>query len=87
MMRPMNREKELMKHTFTLAALAALSILGLAGCAKEGPMERAGEKVDHAVDAVKNGGHETAGDKIEDAADNVKDAASDAKDAAKEATK
>ncbi|MEJ1960170.1 MAG: hypothetical protein WDO56_00905 [Gammaproteobacteria bacterium] len=76
-----------MKYKFTFGTLVALSILGLAACEKQGPVERAGEKVDHAVDAVKNGGHETAGDKLEDAADNVKDAASDAKDAAKEATK
>ena len=76
-----------MKHQFTFAAFAALSLLGLAACQKEGPAERAGEKVDHAVDAVKNGGQETAGDKLEDAADNAKDSANDAKDAAKEATK
>ncbi len=76
-----------MKHKFTVAAFAAFTVLGLAACAKEGPVERAGEKVDHAVDAMKNGGKETAGDKLEDAGDKVQDAASDAKDAAKEAVK
>ncbi|HEV7715933.1 MAG TPA: hypothetical protein VGO53_10070, partial [Steroidobacteraceae bacterium] len=80
-------EGKLMKYKIAFAAFAAFSLLGLAACEKEGPVERAGEKVDHAVDAVKNGGQETAGDKLEDAADNVKDAASDTKDAAKEATK
>ena len=76
-----------MKHKFTFAAVVALSLLGLAACDKQGPAEKTGEKIDHAVDAMKNGGHETAGDKVEDAADNVKDAASDAKDAVKEAAK
>jgi hypothetical protein len=58
---------------------------GIASCEREGPAERAGEKVDHAVDTIKNGGEEPASDKLEDAADKAQDAAADAGDAAKRA--
>lgn len=53
------------------AAIIALAIAGLAGCEREGPMERAGEKIDNAA--------EEAGDKIEDAGDKMEDAADDAR--------
>jgi type II secretory pathway predicted ATPase ExeA len=66
-----------------LAALVASISLGMAACEKQGPAERVGEKVDHAVDTVKNGGKEPVADKVEDAAhdarDGVKDAADDLK--------
>jgi hypothetical protein len=48
-----------------LAAAAALAFTVVA-CEKEGPMERAGKKVDNAA--------EKAGDKIERAGDKIKDA-------------
>jgi hypothetical protein len=67
----------------TLAALLATLTLGIAACDKQGPAERAGEKVDHAVDAMKNGGKEPASDKLEDAAHDVQDAAKEAVDDAK----
>ena len=67
----------------TLAALVATLTLGIAACDKQGPAERAGEKVDHAVDTVKNGGKEPASDKLEDAAHDVQDAAHQAVDDAK----
>ncbi|HEY7713524.1 MAG TPA: hypothetical protein VIE90_03415 [Candidatus Binatia bacterium] len=45
-----------------LPALAGLMLLGtLSACEKEGPMERAGEKIDESV--------ERAGDKVERATD------------------
>lgn len=44
-----------------LIAAALAAALSLAACEREGPMERAGEKVDRAV--------ERAGDKIENATD------------------
>lgn len=50
----------------TLAAAAVFATLALAACEKEGPMERAGKKVDNAA--------EKAGAKIENAGDKVKDA-------------
>ncbi len=68
-----------MTKLITLAALGGLLVLGLQGCEKKGPVEKAGEKVDHAIDAAKNGGKETVGDKLEDAADHVKDAVDDVK--------
>jgi len=67
----------------TLAALVATLTLGIAACDKQGPAERAGEKVDHAVDTIKNGGKEPASDKLEDAAHDVQDAAKQAADDAK----
>ena len=76
-----------MKYKITFAALAALSMLSLAACEKQGPAERVGEKIDHTVDAAKNGGKEPAGDKLEDAGHKAQDAASDAADAAKDAVK
>ena len=54
-----------------IALLTALSlgITGLAACEEEGPLEKAAEKTDDALD--------DAGDAIEDAADEVKDAVDD----------
>ena len=66
-----------------LAALIATLTLGIVVCDKQGPAERAGEKVDHAVDTVKNNGEEPASDKLEDAAHDVQDAAKQAVDDAK----
>jgi predicted small lipoprotein YifL len=37
-----------------IAAVAVIAlVVGLSGCAKEGPMERAGKKVDKAIEDVK----------------------------------
>ena len=67
-----------------LMALVATFAFGLAACEKQGPAERAGEKVDHAVDTIKNGGEEPAGDKLEDAAHDARDAAQQAAEDVKE---
>jgi hypothetical protein len=72
-----------MTRVATLAALLASMTLALAACEKQGPAERAGEKVDHAVDTIKNGGEEPASDKLEDAAHEARDAASQAVEDAK----
>jgi len=56
-------------------ALLAL-LLALTACEKQGPLQRAGEEIDEAVEDVKNGG-ETTGNKIDDAIDEVVDAADD----------
>jgi predicted small lipoprotein YifL len=40
------------KRIIAVLALIAL-IVGLAGCEKEGPMEKAGKKVDKAVEDIK----------------------------------
>lgn len=51
----------MMKSRKSIAAALAMAMLvvGLCGCEKEGPLERAGKQVDKTV--------EKAGDKIEDA--------------------
>lgn len=50
-----------------MLAMAATLALGAAGCEEQkGPAERAGEKIDNAVDS--------AGEAVEDAGDKVKDA-------------
>ena len=56
------------------AALAATAVIGLAACEKEGPIERAGEEVDEAVDTIKNGGEESTANKVDDAIDEARDA-------------
>ena len=57
-----------MTYKLFLAALIAALSLGLAGCEKEGPMERAGEKLDEAAEEVKDAAEEAA-DEIKDATD------------------
>jgi predicted small lipoprotein YifL len=59
----------------TLCAL----VLAVAACERKGPVERAGEKVDHTIDTIKNGG-ETTADKIQDDIDKARDKAADATD-------
>jgi predicted small lipoprotein YifL len=54
-----------------LAALAAMLMLGMSACEKQGPLERAGEEVDEAVDTIKNGEESTA-NKIDDAVDELR---------------
>lgn len=55
------------KALFTVILLGCLG-MGLVGCDRDGPMEEAGEDIDHAMD---NAGDniERAGDKIENATD------------------
>jgi hypothetical protein len=75
------------RTTVLLGLVCALTLAVSSGCEKRGPGERAGEKIDHTVDTIKNGGHEPVGDSIEDnvnkARDKMADAADDAKDEAK----
>lgn len=56
------------------AALAATAALGLAACEKQGPLEKAGEEVDEAVDTIKNGGEESTANKVDDAVDEAREA-------------
>ena len=69
----------MIRKTALLALLATFAV-GLAACEKQGPAERVGEKIDHTVDAAKNGGKEPVGDKVEDAAHDVRDGVQDAAD-------
>lgn len=57
--------------------LCALA-LGVTACEKKGPLEKAGEKVDHAADTIRNGGSEPMSDKIQDEADKARDKVDDA---------
>jgi predicted small lipoprotein YifL len=52
---PSQKEEQVMKYGKSIIALLAMIalIMGLSGCAKEGPMEKAGKKVDKAVEDVK----------------------------------
>ena len=65
------------------AALAATTALGMAACEKQGPLEKAGEEVDEAVDTIKNGGEESTATKVDDALDEARDKAEDAAEDAK----
>src|SRR5690606_20860694 len=58
---------------------AALAFAALAGCGREGTMERAGEEVDEAVDTLKRG-EESTSTKIDDAMDEARDGINDAAD-------
>ena len=66
------------------AALAATAAFGMAACEKQGPVERAGEEVDEAVDTIKNGGEESTATKVDDAIDEARDATQDAVEDAKQ---
>ena len=66
--------------TASLTALAALLALGLSACEKKGPLERAGEEVDEAVDTAKRGGEESTANKVDDAVDEAREGANDAAD-------
>jgi len=58
-------------------AICALA-LGVTACEKKGPMEKAGEKIDHTADTIKNGGSEPASDKAQDEVDKARDKINDA---------
>lgn len=73
----MNRTRY--KH---LAALAFIA-LSVAACEKQGPLERAGEEVDEAVDTAKHGGEESNANKADDAVDDLREGAKDAADEVK----
>lgn len=52
-----------------VALLAAA--IGSAGCAKKGPLEKAGEEVDESISTMKNGGKEPLTNKLDDAGDDI----------------
>ena len=51
----LQKEAPMKKHGKRIVALLAMTalIVGLSGCAKEGPMEKAGKKVDKVVEDIK----------------------------------
>ena len=60
-------------------ALAATAAVGVGACEKQGPVERAGEEVDEAVDTIKHGGEESTANKVDDALDEARDTVEDKK--------
>ncbi len=63
---------------FVVAVIASGLVSVTVGCQKKGPLERLGDKADHAV--------EKAGDAVEDAADKAKEGVDAAADKVKTAT-
>jgi predicted small lipoprotein YifL len=61
-----------------LPLLMCALALSVTACAKKGPLEKAGEKVDHVGDTIKNGGSEPLSDKAQDEADKANDAINNA---------
>jgi hypothetical protein len=59
--------------------LACLAAVGLAGCEKPGPLERAGEEIDESIETAKKG-RESAATKVDDALDGTRAAIEDAND-------
>ena len=72
-----------MIRTTAVAGLACATLLGTVACDNRGPAEKAGEKIDHTVDTIKNGGHEPVGDSIKDDINKARDKVSDKADDAK----
>jgi hypothetical protein len=66
-----------MKRRAIWAVLAATLAIGTTACEKQGPVERAGEEVDEAVDTIKHGGEESTAIKVDDALDEARDAVED----------
>ena len=71
-----------MKTKIVLAVLA--SVFALIACEKQGPLERAGEEADEAVENLRNNG-ETVGNRIDDAIDEARDRVNRAADEAEDA--
>lgn len=73
------------KRTIATAFLTAFIItLGLGACKRQGPVERAGEEVDEAVDTLKNGGKESTANKLDDAGDDLRKGVNEAADEIKD---
>src|SRR3569833_2750854 len=68
----------MIKATHWLPLLVCAMALTMSACEKKGPMEKAGEKVDHAADTIKNGGSEPLSDKAQDEAAKARDTVNDA---------
>jgi hypothetical protein len=62
--------KKFVQGVITVWAMIVLTT-GLSGCTKEGPVEKAGKKIDQTVEKV--GEHiEQAGEKVQDVAEGIK---------------
>ena len=68
-----------MNYRMLWLCLAGAVAIGLAGCARKGPVEQAGEEIDEAIQTAKDGRESTA-TKVDDAIDEVREGAADAAD-------
>ncbi len=59
------------KNQICALLLAVVVGAGLSACEKKGPLEKAGEEVDEAVDTIKNDGKEPVAAKVDDALDDA----------------
>jgi len=66
------RSRSPFQMTLIALGFAMLLGVGLAACEQQGPLERAGEEVDEAVDTLKSGGKESTANKVDDAVDEVR---------------
>ena len=62
-----------------LLGIMLLTLPLYVACERQGPLERAGEEVDEAIEDVKNNG-ETLGNEVDDAIDDVRDGVTAAAD-------
>lgn len=69
-----------MNAKLAAALMTCVVALSVTACEKKGPVERAGEEVDEAVDTLKHGGKESTSNKLDDAGDKVSEGARDAAD-------
>jgi hypothetical protein len=67
------------KQHVWIGLVSAALLTGLSGCEREGPLERAGEEVDEAVDTIRDG-EESTSNKADDAVDEMREGANDAAD-------
>ena len=79
-----------MTTRFVGSALAVAILLGLVGCREEGPVEKAGRKIDEAVEDIRHGDEgvlEHAGREVDEAVDEAKAAGERRKEEAEEREK
>ncbi len=63
-----------MKSKILIGAMLVAFVLLVTGCQEKGPAEKAGEKIDNAVDDIKDNGNDVldkASDAIEEAGDKI----------------
>jgi len=63
---------------FSMALCAGIMAIALGGCEQEGPAERAGEKVDEALEGGTKGPMEKAGEEMDKAGEKVGEAVEEA---------
>ena len=80
-----------MNSVYVVAAMVTMLMVGIIGCEKEGPAERAGEKLDQAAETVKEKAEDVASEiqdegPAEQLGEKVDETVEEAKERIKEAT-